>query len=149
MGIIDHLTGTRVYLDTNIFIYALEGFPEYIDLLTSLFIEIDEGKLKAVTSELTLAEALVKPLIDNNNHLQYIYQETIKSSDNLDVIPIDRQILIEAAQMRAQSATIHLPDAIHLATAKRDHCATFITNDKRLKIIPDLHVVIISDTLRY
>ena len=145
MGITNHLKGDRVYLDTNIFIYALEGFPDYVDTLTALFSEIDEGTLKAVTSELTLAEVLVKPLIDKNHHLQIIYQEAIQSSDYVDVIPIDRHILIEAAKIRAQSTTIHLPDAIHLATARMNHCTTFITNDKRLKFITDVHVAILSE----
>ncbi len=145
MGITNNLKGERVYLDTNIFIYALEGYPDYLDSLTALFSEIDKGKLKAVTSELTLAEVLVKPVMDNNHHLEIIYLDTIQSSDNLEVIPIDRQILIEAAKMRAQSTTIHLPDAIHLATARINHCSTFITNDKRLKFIPDMYVTIFSE----
>jgi predicted nucleic acid-binding protein len=145
MGITDNLKGERVYLDTNIFIYALEGYPDYLDSLTALFSEIDKGKLKAVTSELTLAEVLVKPVMDNNHHLEIIYLETIQSSDNLEVIPIDRQILIEAAKMRAQSTTIHLPDAIHLATARINHCSSFITNDKRLKFLPDMDVIIFSE----
>jgi len=55
MGIMDTFRGERIYLDTNIFIYALEAYPEYVSALTSLFVAIDEGKIKAVTSELTLA----------------------------------------------------------------------------------------------
>lgn len=145
MGIIDNIRGDRIYLDTNIFIYALEAFPEYVDLLSSLFIAIDEGKLRGVTSELTLAEVLIKPLIDKNERLQQIYHEAFQSSQNLEVIPIHRQILIEAAKIRAASKTIHLPDAIHLSTALMNQCTTVITNDKRLKGFPGLHVIILSE----
>lgn len=53
--------GSRVYIDTNIWIYSLEGFAPLAPALTALFERIDAGDLAAVTSELTLAEVLVKP----------------------------------------------------------------------------------------
>ncbi len=34
MGIIDAIQGTKVYLDTNIWIYALEGHPAFAQDLT-------------------------------------------------------------------------------------------------------------------
>ena len=46
----------RVYLDTNIFIYALEGYPTFQTALIMLFDALDRQALSAVTSELTLAE---------------------------------------------------------------------------------------------
>lgn len=60
MGILDAIQGNR-YLDANIWIYALEGYPVFIQDLNQLFQSIDQGNLSAVTSELSLAEALVKP----------------------------------------------------------------------------------------
>ncbi len=56
MGILETITGTRVYLDTNIFIYAVEGTAEFQDLLNDLFEAFDNGNIKAITSKLTLAE---------------------------------------------------------------------------------------------
>ena len=53
MGIMDVIKGDRIYLDTNIIIYGMEGYPEYVCSLSSLFAAIDEGNLVAVTSELT------------------------------------------------------------------------------------------------
>ena len=66
MGIMDDIKGEQIYLDTNIFIYALEAYPEYVSILTSVFAAIDKGQVKAVTSELTLAEVLIKPMMDDN-----------------------------------------------------------------------------------
>ncbi|MEH2106079.1 type II toxin-antitoxin system VapC family toxin [Nostoc sp.] len=56
MGILDTIQGTKVYLDTNIWIYALEGYPAFVQDLTQLFQSIDRGNLSVVTSELLLAE---------------------------------------------------------------------------------------------
>ncbi len=147
MGIIDVISGSRLYLDTNIFIYALEAYPEYQSFLTILFASIDTGQYTAITSELTLAEVLIKPMMNNNQDIQQIYEETIQSSLSLTVVPIDRQTLVEAARIRAESDAIHLPDAIHLATARIHCCSSFLTNDKRLKAFSGISICIISDVV--
>ena len=146
MGIIDEIEGDLIYLDTNIVIYALEGYPEYVSLLTDLFSAIDEGDLTAATSELTLAEALIKPMMDGNSSLEKLYLETLSPSSTLSIIPIDRSILIEAARLRSRIETLHLPDAIHLATARIHQCNLFLTNDRRLRNFPDVHVVLLSES---
>jgi hypothetical protein len=74
LGVTNLLAGSCVYLDTNVWIYALEGFPAYVDTLQRLFARIDSGELRAVTSELTLAEALVKPLSFDNAELVQMYR---------------------------------------------------------------------------
>lgn len=146
MGLMDSITGEGLYLDTNIFIYALEGYPKFIASVRALFAAIDEGRIRAVTSELTLAESLVKPMMDGNIILQKFYEDTLQSSESLFVAPITRQILINAARLRASSNFIRLPDAIHLATANECSCQTFLSNDKRLKAISDLNIIILSET---
>ncbi|MGH2523054.1 MAG: type II toxin-antitoxin system VapC family toxin [Anaerolineales bacterium] len=131
MGRVSELTGQRIYLDTNIFIYALEGYPEFAPMLAELFEAIDRGEVLAVTSELTLAETLVKPFIDASAERQQAYQQFLQSSHGLTLVPISRAVLIEAARLRA-AHSFRLPDAIHLATARLTQCATFLSNDKRL-----------------
>ena len=64
MGLVSLCEGRLVYLDTNVFIYALEGYPAFAEPLAALFRGIDNGTCRAVTSELTLAEVLVKPIKD-------------------------------------------------------------------------------------
>ena len=50
MGITDALRGRDIYLDTNVFIYALEGYPAYSPVLNKLFEQIDSGQVRAFTS---------------------------------------------------------------------------------------------------
>ena len=147
MGLTEIISGSRLYLDTNIFIYALEGYLEYESIITSLFRNIDNGIYSAVTSELTLAEVLVKPFMDKNKDLEQIYEEILQSSNSLTITTIDRQILIKASMIRASSDGINLPDAIHLATAQLKNCSYFITNDKRLRNNETIQVIIISDLI--
>ena len=134
------IAGNRVYLDTNLFIYALEGFPEYADRISELFAAVDRGVLSAVTSELTLAESLVKPFMDNDLHRQTLYREIIQHSEILTVAPVSRDILIEAARLRSVSS-LRLPDAIHLATALAAGCTSFISNDKKISSVSGIVMV--------
>ena len=133
MGIIDTVGTKKIYLDTNVFIYALEGFSEFSSTLTELFLAIDDSKVQAVTSELTLAETLVKPLRDANFPLTEVYKQAIVSGAGLSVVSVNRPILIEAATLRA-AVQLKLPDGIHVATALSTNCDYFLTNDERVKV---------------
>ncbi|MBI1800186.1 MAG: type II toxin-antitoxin system VapC family toxin [Chloroflexi bacterium] len=138
------IRGARVYLDTNVFIYALEDYPEFTLALTELFEKIDQNALHAVTSELTLAEVLVKPLMDQSVERRRAYEQVLQSSGGLTVAPVNRAVLIEAAHLRA-SHGLRLPDAIHLATAQLMLCETFVTNDRRLPTLGGLHIALLSE----
>ena len=96
-----------------------------------------------MTSELTLIEVLVKPFRDGNSELQTVYRQAIQSSGELSVVPISRDVLVEAAQLRA-NLNLKLADAIHAATALLTECSTFMTNDQRFQIVPGFHVVLLS-----
>lgn len=135
--------GSRIYLDTNIWIYALEGFAPFTSALTALFTRIDAGELTAVTSELTLAEALVKPLSLNQPHLQQLYVDTLQSSATLTMAPITREILIEAARLRANHASLKLADAVHVATSSAHHADVFVTSDARFSSVTGLKAILL------
>lgn len=124
------------------FIYAFEGYPAFRPVLTTLFEALDQKAFTAVTSELTLAEALVKPLIDR--HTQAAYLQLLQSTASLLVVPVSREVLIAAAHLRAE-ATLKLPDAIHVATPQLTACAYFLTNDGRIPSLPDLVVRQLSE----
>ena len=146
MVILNALHGERVYLDTNVFIYALEGYPDFVDELTELFESLDEGNPRAVTSEVTLAEVLVRPFINGNIERQTAYQQVLQNSEVLEVVTVGRDVLIEAARLRSVS-TLRLPDAIHGATARLTGCETFLTNDRRLLAISGIEVILLSEMI--
>lgn len=134
----------RVYLDTNIFIYAFEGYPVFRPVLTTLFESLDRRELTAVTSELTLAEALVKPLLDRHAERQAAYLQLLQPTASLQLVPVSRDILIAAARLRAE-AHLKLPDAIHVATAQLTDCAHFLTNDAHIPAFPGLAIRQLSE----
>jgi predicted nucleic acid-binding protein len=129
---LSELIGKRIYLDTNIIIYAVEEPSQFTPDQSALFEAIDDGSIEAVTSELSLAECLVHPFSNEDAKLASAYELFLGRGTKLELVPIDRTILIAAAHFRA-FAKLRLPDAIHVATAKAAEAAIFLTADKRLK----------------
>ena len=97
------------------------------------------------TSELSLAELLVKPLELRRSDLADTYRNWVVDSDFLDVLPVSREILQQAAHLRAADKALKLPDAIHVAAAQRAGCTHFLSRDKRLSDLPDLAVVLANE----
>ncbi|OYX07520.1 MAG: hypothetical protein B7Z15_15730 [Rhizobiales bacterium 32-66-8] len=121
----------RAYLDSNALIAAVEGPPAGPGLSSTVM-----GRSLAdtlVTSELSLAEVLVKPLRDQDFALIEAYNSLLfgGSAARLQTIPISRDILGRAASVRNQKTSIKLPDAIHIATAEIMGCDQILTGDKR------------------
>lgn len=128
---VDALTGSLVYLDTNVFIYAAEGFKRHELALRALLLRIDDGSVMAVTSEVTIMEVLVRPLREHNVGLISYYEQLLGHSSSMRVAPIDRSVLRRAADLRANSAVKPI-DALHVATAQLSHCDYFISDDRKL-----------------
>lgn len=143
MGMLNAIAGSRVYLDANVVIYAIEGFAPTAAALQALFARFDRGELHAITSELTLAETLVKPIRDSNPSARDAYERLLRSSAALTVAPVTRDVLIRAAVIRA-SSTLKLPDASHAATALAAACTTFLTNDQGFAAVAALPVLPLS-----
>lgn len=153
MGVIikelQRLKKSQVYFDASIFIYALEGIEPFCKELEDVFESVDKGNLSALTSELSLAECLVKPIIDKDLKAQEMFDKTLTDSDTIKVIPVSRQILKDAAYLRASFKNIHLPDAIHLATAQSSPDIAFIPNDSRVRVVSNFQFLILEDLVPY
>ena len=144
MGRVSDELGAKVYLDTNIIIYALEGFAAFDDQIKALLQAMDDGEISAITSELTLAEVLVKPIKDQDTTIQQLYRSFLTASPVLQMVPIGRNILEEAAHLRA-TTKLKMPDAIHLATTNLTGCDSFLSNDVLFKSVGTGSVKLLSD----
>lgn len=124
---------TRVYLDSNIFIYMFEANDDRAAALRAILLsEQKSDRPFFATSELTLAETLVGAYKKADENLISLYDNSTLSNLALEVGPIDRTVLWRAAILRADRSSLKLPDAIHLATAFSFNCSHFLTGDRRL-----------------
>jgi predicted nucleic acid-binding protein len=129
-----------VYIDANILIYMIEGNTALAPELMRIIAALDAGVLRAVTSELTLAEVLIGPLRTNDQALVTAYKAVLTSGRSLRSLPVSSAVLERSAAVRCNAMT-SLPDAIHLATAELAGCRYFLTEDRQLQVRPPLLAV--------
>ncbi len=129
-----------VYVDANILIYIVEGNKALASELKQIVEALDAGVLRAVTSELTLAEVLIGSLRNGDQALAGTYRSLLTSSKVIRAVPVSVAILERSAAIRCNSTTL-LPDAIHLATAELAGCKYMLTEDRQLQVPPPLVAV--------
>ena len=118
---------TRVFWDTNLFVYLFEGgaFAARVRQLRSRMLNREDQLL---TSALTLGELLVKPL-EKGEAVLRDHETTIRQIAT--ILSFDAASAPRYAAIRADRA-IKAPDAIQLACAATAGVDLFITNDDRL-----------------
>ncbi len=120
---------SRIFWDTNLFIYLIEDYRELSERVTALRRRMLAREDQLYTSTLTLGEVLVKPIESGHDSLRQRYERALLNGAVL--IPFDREAAGHYALIRSDR-TIRPPDAIQLACAAQARIDLFITNDDRL-----------------
>ncbi|CAL8978915.1 tRNA(fMet)-specific endonuclease VapC [Rhodoplanes serenus] len=137
------MTGTteprpRIYIDTNIFIYAVEGEAATAPPSRALLAALRGRPGTAVSSEITLAEVLAPPRRPDALPVavkRRVYLDMLAWSGLVELVPVSRDILVSTADVRS-TARLRLPDAIHLATAIHARCGFFVCGDDDFQSLP-------------
>jgi len=140
------LKHSKVGIDTSIFIYHLESHQSYLPLTTLLLRLITEGRLAGVTSEITIMELLVKPLEEDNQDIADEYEVLLDNFPNLKIKEVGRSVSRKAAELRVRHS-VNPADALQIAAAIAEKATAFITNDRQLKQVADVEIVILSEFL--
>ena len=121
---------SRIFWDTNIFIYLMEGSGANHTLAQTLLNRMLVRRDELITSAMTLGELLVKPLEANRPDLAQRY-EALLGSRGVIVVNFDRNAARIYARLRLDR-NIRPPDAIQLSCAAVAATNLFVTNDARL-----------------
>ena len=140
------LHNTTVGLDTAPLLYFIGKHPLYLDLVKAFFQAVDRGDVNVVTSAVTLTEVLVHSMRKKDVELVQRYRDILLFSPGIATLPVSPRIAEESARLRADYG-FKTPDAIQIATAMFAGAQTFLTNDKRLKRISSIQVLILDDLL--
>ena len=140
------LTKARhVGLDSMCFIYQFANHPQFAPLTNIIFDKLNQQQLKANTSTISVIETLVLPERRGQSELVNEYTKVFDLLPNLEVISLDKPVARLAAKLRATYPKIRTPDAIQLSTAILSRSKIFITDDKQLKQVSQIDVILLSD----
>lgn len=133
-----------IYLDTAPIIYALESVEPYASAVQEFIFSHFYADAQFATFAVTNTEYLVIPY-RNQDFTKIMEFERFKSVLKMRVIPADNTITKLAAQIRAKYRGIKALDSLQLATAVQNRCDVFLTNDKQLRQIEELKVLLVEE----
>jgi len=137
----------RVLIDTSIWIYHFEQHPELGAAAGKIIESLEEGEFRGVASELTLLELTVRPLQLGRQDVADDYEVLLDYFPNFELEPISREILLEAAALRARQR-LRTPDAIQIATGLRTGATLAVTNDEGWRSFPPIETIILTDLIK-
>jgi predicted nucleic acid-binding protein len=133
-----------VLIDTPVWIYHFEGNSTFGEAASRVIEELETGRFRGIASELTLLEIVVKPLQLGRQDAADDYETLLSYFPNLELQPISRAILLDAAGLRARHR-VRTPDAIQLATGFAAGATLAITNDEAWRNIGGIETMLLTD----
>jgi predicted nucleic acid-binding protein len=132
---------SRIFWDTNLFIYLWEDYGELSRAVAELRTKMLRRGDQLLTSTLTLGEILVKPSEAGNTKLCKQYEDALARAALL--IPFDAAVAKIYAGLR-RDRLLKAPDVIQLASAASVGTDLFVTNDGHLqgKQVPGIQFIV-------
>lgn len=139
---------SRIFWDTNIYIYLLEGTPPFFEQANTLRMKMIERRDELLTSTVTLGEIQVGPRRTGNTAWADRCREAILQTST--VLPFDTKAADIYANLRV-NPSIKAPDAMQLSCAASTGVELFVTNDKALHslTIAGIHFITSMDRIPF
>jgi len=134
----------RIAIDANVFVYLFEGSGTLSIVAAALFDAVSGGRVTGVATTITLTEVVVGPVRAGEETMAERYLDAIRSIEHLLIVPVTPEIAADAGFVRGRSG-LTLADAIHVATARTAGATVLVTNDRRIRPMPNLDVVQLAD----
>ena len=134
----------RIFFDTAPYIYLLDYNDTYRENTIRIFEHCLSHEKQMLTSTVTIEEFCVKPYRDDDIKLIKDFKRFLIDTE-IKIIQIDEEIAHKAAMIRAKYKSFKAMDSLQLAAAIIVGCDLFITNDKQLRQIKDLNILVISE----
>ncbi|HEY4053916.1 MAG TPA: type II toxin-antitoxin system VapC family toxin [Terriglobales bacterium] len=135
---------SRIFWDTNLFIYLFEDYGKFSQSVTELRDKMLSRGDQLYTSTISLGEVLVKPTEKGDAELCHKYEEAMVRTATL--LPFDLRAARSYSAIRSDRS-VRAADAVQLACAASAGIDLFVTNDRRLqgKSFPGIQFIVPID----
>jgi predicted nucleic acid-binding protein len=121
----------KIYLDSCIVIYLIEGAPAYRARAAAEAELQTQTPTVTVISDLVRLEGKIGPLRRKDHAMLARFENFFASASVVPLGPTEYDL---AAELRAQHR-LKTPDALHAAAAIFNRCDEFWTNDRQLAVL--------------
>lgn len=122
------MNGTRVCIDTNVFLNVLNKEKAYLSYSREVLLAISRGDLEAIIPTLVISEVLTGFYIEKRKADAEEFLAAIVTHEHMKVIPLSMDIAVSSAKVGAKTG-LKLPDAMILATAIENRTNYIVSND--------------------
>jgi predicted nucleic acid-binding protein len=140
---LEQLKGQRVYIDTNIFIYFLDGQEPFLSMVYPFLEALINGEVIGYTGDAVIAETMVQPYKLGNIAMIEQFKAFFAQDDFLTILSHDDKAFDLAAKISGTKG-MKLVDSLHMATALQAGCGYLITHDKGIKPVDGIRIVQLS-----
>ncbi len=138
------MTASSIFLDTAPFIYLLENHPVFCQKVGDFIAEGANEDATFQTSVLTYAEYCIQP--ERRGQPELIRElEDLFGSFGIVPAPVSLDIATTSYRLRAKYRFLHGMDSLQVATALVLGASVFFTNDRKLKGVQEIRVVLVSE----
>lgn len=129
----------RVYLDTNVLVYAVGGESPHRDSCREIVRAVAERRLTGETSTYTVQEFVRQRQRQGDSQAMARAREAIDFCSDLH--PVDGTIIRRALEIVERYPKLDIADAVHVATASIHGVTTVISADRGLDGITEINRV--------
>ncbi len=137
------MTDSRIFFDSAPLIYLVEFNEVFYDKISLFMAESIANRKQMVTSVVSFAEFGVKPRKLGKKDVIDRFEKTI--TNLFDIQDVDLEVASIAAGLRAKYSSLRGMDELQVASAIRADADIFVTNDKRLKAIKEIKVILVKE----
>jgi len=136
---------SRIFWDTNLFIYFFEHHPAYAKSIARLRAKMTQRGDDLITSWMTVGEVQVQPRLAGNATLGLTLKNSIMAAAK--IVDFNKQAAEHYVEIRA-TTKVKGPDAIQLACAASSGVELFVTNDTALQKVrvAGIHFIVSIET---
>ena len=134
----------KITIDTNIFINVKEEEEPFFEYSSKILEAIEDGQLKGVISNITIAELCVGYYNINKPKEKDEYISKLYSQDNFIIVNLDRVVADQSAKIRSET-NLRLPDSFIVAASLHEKVSFLISNDGKFNRVKNLIKICTSE----
>ena len=132
-------------IDSSVFIYYAEANPQFGAAAHGVFSLCEAPKKKVFASTLVITEVLTGYRKKKDREAEDTFWNIARAlAPGLIFLPVTVAVADTSADFRAKY-NLRTPDALHIAAAIQADAGCFITNDRRLKAVKEIPVLLLAE----
>jgi predicted nucleic acid-binding protein len=134
-------------IDTPVFIYYIEQTSPRAIAAGAILRAVTDCRFDAVTSVFTTLEITTQPLHLGRPEAADAYEPLLGAIPKLAIVNLDTRVARIGAELRATYG-LRTPDALQIAASLAHEAEAFVTNDRRLRRVGEIKVMLLEDFVK-